>query len=43
MATEYVQGMNVDKITQLEDNIEEPTKRLVEDVKLFGEWESSAR
>ena len=43
VVTEYAQGMNADKITKLEDNIEEPAKRLVEDVELFGEEESSAR
>ena len=43
VATGYAQGTNVDKITNLEDDIEEPAKRLAEDVELFGEWESSAR
>ena len=42
MATGYAQGTNADKITKLEDDIEEPAKRLVKDVELFGEWESSA-
>ena len=43
VATGYVQGTNVDKITMLENDAEEPTKRLAEDVELFGEWERSAR
>ena len=43
VATGYAQGMNVDKITKLEDDAEESTKRLAEDVELFGEEESSAR
>ena len=43
MATRYVQGTNTDKITKLEDDVEEPAKRLAKDVKLFGEWKSSAR
>ena len=43
VVTGYAQGTNADKITKLEDDVEEPTKRLAEDVKLFGEWESSAR
>ena len=43
MATGYAQGTNTDKITKLEDDTEVPTKRLAEDVELFGEWESSAR
>ena len=42
MATGYAQGTNADKITKLEDDVEEPAKRLAEDVKLFGEGESSA-
>ena len=42
MAIGYAQGMNADKITKLEDNAEEPAKRMAEDVELFGEWESSA-
>ena len=41
--TGYAQGTNEDKITKLEDDVEEPTKWLAEDVELFGEWESSAR
>jgi len=41
--TGYAQGTNEDKITKLEDDIEEPAKRLAEDVELFGEWESSTR
>ena len=43
VATRYAHGMNTDKITKLEDDAKEPTKRLAEDVELFGEWESSAR
>ena len=43
VATGYAQGTNADKITKLEDDVEEPTKWLAEDVELFGEWESSAR
>jgi len=41
--TGYAQGTNEDKITKLEDDVEEMAKRLAEDVDLFGEWESSAR
>ena len=37
------QGTNAKKIARLEDNAEEPAKRLAEDVKLFGEGESSAQ
>ena len=43
MAIGYAQGMNADKIAKLEDDIEEPAKKLAKDVKLFGEGESSAR
>ena len=43
MSTGYAQGMNANKITKLEDDVEEPAKRLAKDVKLFGEWKSSAR
>ena len=43
VVTGYAQGMNADKITKLEDDVEEPAKRLAEDVKLFGEGESSAQ
>ena len=42
VATGYAQGTNAEKIARLEDNAEEPTKRLSEDVKLFAEVESSA-
>ena len=34
--------MNTKKIARLEDEAEEPTKRLAEDVKLFVKGESSA-
>jgi len=34
--------MNAEKIARLEEDAEEPTKRLSEDVKLFAEVESSA-
>jgi len=43
VATGYAQGTNADKITMLENDIEELAKRLAKDVELFGEWESSAR
>ena len=43
MATGYAQGTNADRIAKLEDDTEEPAKRLAEDVDLFGEGESSAR
>ena len=42
VATRYAQGMNVEKIARLEDDAEEPAKRLTEDVELFVEGESSA-
>ena len=42
VATEYAQGTNVEKIARLEDDAEEPAKRLAEDVELFVEGESSA-
>ena len=42
VATGYAQGTNAEKIARLEDEAEEPVKRLVEDVKLFVEGESSA-
>ena len=42
VATRYAQGMNTEKITRLEDDVEEPMKRLAEDVELFGEGGSSA-
>ena len=41
--TGYEQGKNADKITKLEDDVEEPAKRLAEDVECFGQWESSAQ
>jgi len=41
VATRYAQGTNADKITKLEDDVEEPAKRLAKDVELFGEGESS--
>ena len=42
VATEYAQGTNMEKIARLEDDEEEPAKRLAKDVELFGEGESSA-
>ena len=42
MATGYAQGTNMEKIARLEDDAKEPTKRLAEDVELFGEGGSSA-
>ena len=42
MATGYAQGTNVEKIARMEDDVEEPAKRLAEDVELFSEGESSA-
>ena len=42
MVTGYAQGTNAEKIATLEDDAEEPVKRLAEDVELFGEGESSA-
>ena len=42
VATGYAQGTNADKITKLEDDAKEPTKRLAKAVELFGEWESYA-
>ena len=42
MATGYAQGMNTEKIARLEDNAEEPAKRLAKDVELFVEGESNA-
>ena len=38
----YAQGTDAEKIVRLEDDAKEPTKRLAEDVKLFGEGGSSA-
>ena len=42
MATRYAQGTNADKITKLEDDVEELAKRLAKDVELFVKGESSA-
>ena len=42
MVTGYAQGMDAEKIARLEDDVEEPAKRLAEDVDLFGEGGSSA-
>ena len=42
VATGYVQGMNAEKVARLEDEVEEPAKRLAEDVEPFVEGESSA-
>ena len=42
MAIGYAQGMNTEKTARLEDDAEEPAKRLAEDVELFVEGESSA-
>ena len=42
MVTRYTQGTDAEKITRLEDDVEEPMKRLAEDVELFGEGGSSA-
>ena len=42
MATGYAQGTDMKKITRLEDDTEEPVKRLAEDVELFGEGGSGA-
>ena len=42
MATGYAQGTDAEKIARLEDDEEEPAKRLAEDVDLFGEGGSSA-
>ena len=42
VATRYAQGTNAEKIARLEDDVEEPAKRLAEDVELFVEGESSA-
>ena len=40
--TGYVQGTDAKKIARLEDDVEEPVKRLAKDVDLFGEGGSSA-
>ena len=37
MATGYAQGTDAEKIARLEDDAEEPTKRLVKGVELFSE------
>ena len=42
VVTGYVQGTNVEKIARLEEDAEEPTKRLAKDVELFVEGESYA-
>ena len=42
MAIGYAQGTNAEKIARLEDEAEEPAKRLAEDVELFVEGESCA-
>ena len=42
VATGYAQGMNAEKIARLEDEADEPAKRLAEDVELSVEGESSA-
>ena len=42
VATGYAQGMDTEKIARLEDDAEEPVKRLAEDVELFGEGGSIA-
>lgn len=39
--TENVRGTNADKITKLEEETEEPAKRLAEDVELFGSGQGS--
>ena len=41
VVTRYTQGTNVEKIARLEDDAEEPAKRLAEDVELFVEGDSS--
>ena len=42
VVTRYMQGMDVEKIARLEDDAEEPMKRLAKDIELFGEGGSSA-
>ena len=37
MATGYAQGTDAEKIAKLEDDADEPAKRLAEDVELFNE------
>ena len=37
MATGYAQGTDMEKIARLEDNAEEPVKRLTKDIELFDE------
>ena len=43
VATGYALGTNEDKIAKFEDNMEEPTKRLAEDVELFSEGRAVLR
>ena len=42
MVTSYAYGIDATKITRLEDEAEEPTKRLARDVDLFDEGGSGA-
>jgi hypothetical protein len=42
VATGYAQGTDAQKITKLEKEVEDPAKRLAEDVELFGNGEGSA-
>jgi hypothetical protein len=42
VATGYAQDIDARKITKLEEEAEEPAKRLAEDVDLFGNGEGSA-
>jgi hypothetical protein len=42
VATGYAQGTDAQKITKLEEEVEEPAKRLAKDVELFGNGEGSA-
>ena len=42
VATGYAQGTDAEKIARLEDDEEEPAKRLAKDVNLFGKVGSSA-
>ena len=42
VATGYAQGTNAEKIARLEDDAEEPEKRLAEDVEMFVDRESNA-
>jgi len=41
VVTDYAQGIDVMKIARLEDEAEEPAKRLAGDVDLFSEGGSS--